>query len=338
VTADDGTAAIRDVLACYGIEGTSVRPIAGGRANRHWRVDAGADEFVLREYNALRTPAAIAYEHEMLAHVDARGWPVAPPLRADGGSTTITAHGRTYALFPSLPGAPGAYYDDERRRAKGALLARLHRDMASSPMREQREGFGRIWELDLLTAGTPHATFNDMLRAFGQEHRELASAVRSERYRSLRELSRLGYGDEPDVFVHADFHNENLLFDGDRLTAVLDFDEVHRDARAVDLACSIVNDCAEPPADIATDPRATAAFVAGYAAESPLTDAELRLIVPLMRAYHVWLLAYTLRRWALGDGRADAVARIERRVGERMPQLQARAGEIEAAVLEAGEG
>jgi Ser/Thr protein kinase RdoA (MazF antagonist) len=338
VSGDAATTVIGEVLARYGISGASVHPITGGRANRHWQVEASAAAYVLREYNALRTPPAIAFEHEMLAHVHARGWPVASALRADGGSTTVTAHGRTYALFPSLPGAPGAYYDDERRRAKGALLARLHRDMASSPMREQREGFGRIWELDLLTAGTPHTTFNDMLRAFGQEHRDLASAVRSQRYRSLRELSRLGYGDEPDVFVHADFHNDNLRFDGNRLTAVLDFDEVHRDARVVDLACSIVNDCAEPPADVATDARAAAAFVAGYATESPLMAAESRLILPSMRAYHVWLLAYTLRRWSLGDGRANAVARIERRVGERMPQLQARAGEIEAAVLEAGGG
>lgn len=326
---------LRDVVARYGIGVTAVGEISSGRVNRHWRIEAAdGGAYVLRRYARERSTSAIAYEQRVIEHAAGRGWPVASPLTAAEGATTVADSGRTYALFPFMRGAPGPARDLGRLRMKGNLLARLHGDLASWPERQQRDGWGRVWEHDISSPIGEHSSFNDALLAFGREHPALAAKIRTARYRSVRELARLGYGALSDQLVHFDFHNENLFFDGDELTALLDFDSVHLDARVADIACSIANDCAEPPADIATSPAAAAAFVDGYVRHTALDDVELRLIAPLLRGYRLAGLSRTLTAWAAG--RADQVfARLHRLLDERLPALDANGPQIEAAIMRA---
>jgi homoserine kinase type II len=319
------------ILDRFGIEPAAISAVAAGRYNTHWRVVTPAGECALRRYNPARLAASIPYEHAMLAHAAARGWPVAVPAKSRDGTTAVETEGRVFALFPWLAGQPGRAHSPAHLRIKGRLLARLHHDLTSFGTGAQRAGFGRIWELDLPLQSSRFATFNEMLREFGREHTRLASAIRAQRYRSLRELARSGYGDLADVELHGDFQRDNLLFDGGDLTGVLDFDNAHRDARVVDVAWSIISDCAEPPTDTAIDPTLAAALVGGYAGHTPLSDAELRLVVPLIRAHSVAICAWSVRRY-LESGDADILRRLDRRVSVRLPQLEARASAIEAAI------
>ncbi len=173
-----------------------------------------------------------------------------------------------------------------------------------------------------------------MLREFGRDHARLASAVRAQRYRSLRELARRGYGELPDTQIHGDFQRDNLLFDAGELCGVLDFDHAHRDARVVNIAWSIISDCAEAPAETAIDPRLAAALVAGYAEDTPLSGAEPRLMVPLIRAHNVAICSWSVRRY-LESGDTTVLPRLDRRVNIRLPQLDARAAALEEAIAAA---
>jgi Ser/Thr protein kinase RdoA (MazF antagonist) len=287
---------------------------------------------VLRRYADFRSEAAIAYEHDALRHAASAGWPVAQPIAAAGGATCVTRDGERYVLFPHMPGTPASRHDPRRLRINGRLLARLHDDMARFAAAGQRDGWGRTWE----EPPGRDAPFNESLRRFGAEHRELASMVRRERYRSLRELSRLGYGDLPDGCVHFDFHHDNLFFEHGRLTAVLDFDSVHLDARVVDIAASIANDCAEPPAEIATDVALARAFVGGYMEHAALEEQEIRLIVPMLRAYRVWSFMFFIPLWRTGDAGYDEriVKGVHRSATQRLPALASRASALERAFME----
>jgi len=324
-------AEVGGVLGHFGVDAISVELIPTGRFNTNWAVDSRDAQYVLRRYNAARLAASIPYEHAMLAHVSAAGWPVATAIASTDGKTVIEHDGRRCALFPFLEGEAGPAHNPRHLRIKGRLLARLHRDMTSFPAAEQRAGFGRVWELDVPLEASRFGTFNAMLRECGRNRPELASAIRTQRYRSLRELARLAYGDLPDVHIHGDFQRDNLLFDRGELTGVLDFDHAHRDARVADIAWSILSDCAEPPAETAIDPRLAAALVGGYAEHTPLADAELHLIVPMIRGHNLSILAWTLRRW-LDAPDAEMLRRLERRVSIRLPQLDARAAAIDEAI------
>lgn len=327
-------ATLHDVLERFGLAG-EVRDIRSGRVNRHWRVVADGDTFALRRYHAQRSPAAIEFEHDLLRHVAGQGWPVATALPTSTGDTIAEADGRSYALFPFLPGRPAPYNNGRYLRLKGRLLARLHHDMASWQAPGQREGFGRLWELDVYVGAlSAFDSFNELLRAFALEQPEAARAIRVQKYACLRELARLGYGELPAAPVHSDFHHDNLLFQRGELTGLLDFDLARLDARVADIASSIALDCLAPPAYNEIDPAAVRAFVGGYVEYTPLSEAELRLIVPLVRACHLWLVAYRLTQWASAEN-AKALASIERSIACRFPSFERRRTELDAAVAQA---
>jgi len=335
-TSIQATASLNAVLAQFGIDNATIRDIRTGRVNRHWRVETANQTFALRRYTPRRSLAAIRYEHDMLRHLDARGWPVAPPVPSvDGSQTLAHVDGRSYSLFPFLPGRPSPQAP-RYARLKGRLLARLHQDLASWEAPGQREGFGRKWELDVdVAANCDFASLNELLFAFGQEHADLARAVRSQKYVMLRELSTLGYGELPAVPGHFDFHHDNLLFQRGALTGLLDFDLAHLDARVADIASSIELDCVAPPAYNEINPALAAEFVAGYVEHSALSDAELQLIVPLVRAALLSLVVWRLTRWARGDEPEYALRSLERSISERFPSFARKRGELEAAVLQA---
>jgi homoserine kinase type II len=322
---------IADVLRRFGVADAALTRIAAGRDNEHWRIEATDGSFVLRRYNIGHTALSTAYEHEVLRQLDPTPWPVAAPIVAHDGETLVEHRARLYALFPVLRGGAGPAHSLSHLHVKGRLLARLHGDLAHLPVEGQRQGYGRIWELD-----AAERTFNDLLRDFGEHQSELASAIRGERYRNLRELSQLGYGEIEDQIIHGDFQRDNLLFDGAQLSGVLDFDHAHRDAAVVDVAWSIISDCAEPPEDTAISVEAAAAFVAGYNEERRLDEHESRLIVPLLRAHNLSILSWMLPIW-LERRDDDSLFRIERRVRRRLPQLAERATALETAFFPTGQ-
>jgi homoserine kinase type II len=327
--------ALLEALGRLGVTARSVERIPIGRMNETWRVESDEGAYALRRYRDERTESAIAYEHDVIAHLAGRGWPVARPLAGDGGGTWTTVDGRRYAAFPWLPGERGLPRTARQQRVKGRLLARLHRDLAAFHATEQRDGWGRVWEMDRLFSGGAHASFADALSEFAKHEPALASSVRQAKYRMLRELARLGYGEQPDALIHFDFHDDNLLFSRGTMTGLLDMDSVHLDARVVDIAATIANDCAAPPADIVPAIDATAALVEGYREHTPLEEAELRLIVPAIRSYWVWSMPAAVRRWLI-DRDDSHLARLRRRLDARLPALDDAQPVLERAIIGGG--
>lgn len=325
--------ALAEVFRAFGIEAESIESIASGRVNQHWRVTSSGRDVILRRYSPFRAPAAIAFEHAVPQHAAAMGWPVAIPLRAQDGGSAVQVEGAFFALFPMLPGVARVDTSLAHQRIKGRLLARLHRDMAGFAPTAQREGFGRLWELDPLVQSAGAVSFNDLLARFGREHSALAAGVRRQRYRSLRELARLGYGDLPAITIHGDFQRENLLFDGGELTGLLDFDSCRCDAAAADLAASAWLDCLDASGD-RIHPGAAAAFIEGYAGARPLLDQEQRMLPALVRAQMLWFIAFRLMQW-LYDGLPQAVESIARTVNRRFPALDAVTPALERALAAA---
>jgi Ser/Thr protein kinase RdoA (MazF antagonist) len=330
---------LEEVLGEFGVVAPAIRDVRSGRVNRHWRIDvADGRSYALRRYASpphawrSRSRGAIAFEHAALRHAASKRWPVAEAMEATDGDTVVERDGELYALFPWREGRPAPSHSKRYLRIKGRLLARLHRDMAGFDRDGQRPGFARMWELDYYM-GSPRP-FNDTLREFGEFHREAAWTVRAQRYRNLKELSRLGYGELPDTFGHFDFHHDNLLFSNGELSGLIDFDSAHLDARVADIATSVALDCIEPPTYNAIDPAALRAFVAGYVEASPLSEQELQLMVPLVRSWIVAAAAGRIAQW-LEAPNDKILVKIRRTVEFRIPAFEQRRAAMEEAVKEA---
>jgi Ser/Thr protein kinase RdoA (MazF antagonist) len=256
---------IPNILSSWDIVPDEVSPI-GANGNRHWRVRRGCDGFVLRMYRNGQSDSSIRYELDILNHLRSRGWPVAAAV-----GDTVLHSGYVFALFPLLPGNPHEEETADQRRGRGRLLAELHRELSAMTDMGQRSGWKRADEVT-------HSIEADYLRP-GDTPRTIA--LHLERVRDR--LDAAGASSFPVTVIHGDFIAQNLLFQRDELSGVLDFDSVHLDLRATDVACAR---------------RGTQDEVArGYLEIAPLTDAELGCLDDLWRA--------TVLRYALQVLRGD---------------------------------
>ena len=311
---------VRDVLECFGHQATAIHNAERGQVNRTWRVETARGTVAVRRYHPMRRSPAVAWEHELLEYTAGRGWPVARALPTPEGITVVEYEGSLWSVFPWLEGATANEDHPGVAHIAGRLLGRLHRDLEGFPGDGQRPGAGKVWELDVVAESAGAASFNTLLAEFGEHHSELASSVRRQRYRTLRELSSLHYPDLPDRVVHGDFGLWNLLFDDGQLSGVLDFDWCRRDAWATDVAQWIAPFSQR-------DLAVTRSFLEGYQESRPLDDVEWLLLPALMRAQLVHFCAFRLAEWKL-LGSERAVASISHTVGERFGQVDSLAAAL----------
>lgn len=325
--------ATRAALGAWGVEARSIERLAGGAVNEHWLVDTAAGPLVLRRYHCVHVAEATPYEHEVLAYLEGNGWPVAAPVPTPDGATLVESDARRWSLFPFLPGTPPA--DSPRTLQRmGALLALLHVDLADwRGGAEQRRTFGRVTDLDAYLQTRGGTTFERLMDRLHEDDPTRADALRGVRERNEWALGHLGYDALPDAVVHSECFGANVLFQDDEVTAILDFDFVHRDARAADIARSLVVECG-------TDADRLQRWLGGYAAHAdpPLGSAELDVVPSLMIANEIWntVVPLALAEGEDGDAsdamRASALASID----ERLPALEVAQPALRRATWAAG--
>ncbi len=258
------THAVGDALAAFGLH----EPVAAKAPQRGdlqprahiWVVRADASSFVLKRYHPWLAHTAIHYEHSVLAHLAAQHLPVAAPVAINGGTMWTDGAGVRWALFAALPGAPLAEADWMWHVSQAAAtLAALHRALQGfTPDGAPHPPWER-WTLERLDAALAQwPALPDLTPA-------LVTAARqrlAERYftDALLEL--------PPTVVHGDFSSTNVLWVGDRVSGVVDFERAHGDAAIVDFGAGIVS----------YHPPQLRAAVAAYHHARPLTGKERELL------------------------------------------------------------
>jgi Ser/Thr protein kinase RdoA (MazF antagonist) len=322
-----GEAEARAALGAWGIEARSVARRGSGALNEHWLIDAADGPLLLRRYHPAHAPEATPYEHAALSYLKSEGWPVAAPIATAAGATLVHQDAGHWSLFPFLPGEPAS--DSPRMLQRtGALLALLHVDLTSWPGgAEQRPTFGRVTELDTYLETRGHVTFERLMERFHRDDPVRAEALRGFHERNQWALGHLGYDALPDTVVHGECFGTNVRFEEDDVTAILDFDWVHRDARAADIARSLAFECR-------TDGQRVQRWLGGYAAHAdpPLSGAEIDVLPSLMIASEIWSAVLPLALAIGGDGGTSereeqtaerwTLASVRASIDDRLPALE----------------
>ncbi len=224
-----------------------VQPEPKGGVNTNYHVWAGGERFFLRIAEG-KTEADVRFEAEVLAYLREARFPVPELLVAGDGRPWAPAAGKLAMLFAYAPGeeiAPAAV-GPERCRRVGERLARLH-DLAGGFTAERRNQYGedrvRAWLDPLRPDGGGDPAVKEALPLLDEE---LADAAR--------------LPSAPRGLVHGDLFLDNVLWIGDRVSAVLDWEMSCVDAFAYDLAVALNQWCYGDSYDAA---RARA-LVAGY--------------------------------------------------------------------------
>ena len=260
----------RSVLSGMGLRASRIQLVAH-RRNTHWMVDTPGRRVVLRRYALDRSLGDVAYELQLLAHLDRRGWPVptavAPVVEVEGAIWCVFRYLAGRAPAPrSVAGARA----EQRRR--GQLLAQLHADLADLVDLGQRDGWRRADEG--LFDRTGKLPVDELLVQYERACPEAGRVLRSYADRMRERLGELlPYATAP-VVVHGDFTPWNIRYARGTLSAVLDFDFAHRDLRVADFALAWRGQYDD--------------VVRGYKEVSPLEPIEQELLVPI---YWAWIIA-----------------------------------------------
>ncbi len=231
-----------------------IEGIAGGSVNSNFALVLPGSRVFCRLYEE-QDLAGAEREAGLLRRLSSAGVPTPPPIEGRTGRCIEMVKGKPAALFPWRAGgmrcqASVSVHDTE---AVGEALARVHeagRHEAAIPSR-----FGAPELLQRVDRIARDARF-------GPHAPELATAVReAEEQRDAR---------LPAGLIHGDLFRDNVLWEGDRLSALLDFESACHGTYAYDLAVTILSWCFGDD----LEPHLAAGMIRGYQRVRTLTEVE----------------------------------------------------------------
>ena len=251
----------------------ALEPIAAGIENTNYFVTTTQGRYVLTLFE--RLPAEqLPFYLGLMAHLARHGIPCPAPIADLSDRYLSELNSKPAALVTRLPGASIERSQVAHCAALGALLARMHLAGRSYPRYLENPRGMRWWrsaasEVRPLLERTEQALLDEELR-----------------FQSLHRFS-----DVPRGPVHADLFRDNVLFEQERLSGVIDFYFAGVDCLLYDVAVCANDWClADPERDPCLDPARTTALLDAYRAYRPLSAAE-------RDAWPVMLRAAALRFW-----------------------------------------
>jgi homoserine kinase type II len=251
---------VREILSMFGLVYVAYQPIAAGTVNTNVKVETleGLRFLRINEGKALDD---VVREAAIVEHVAGLGVPTPAPVRTVAGEVHAAWRGQLVSLFPWRPGRTlvRAEVTPAHAAAAGAALARLHLVGRSFP--DHRPGRYEPDEIERRLERVQSVAASDAALA------EAVVVLAPE----LALLERERRPDLPLGLIHGDLFIDNVLFDGDALVALLDFEQASWGRLAYDLAVTLLA-FAFGRDDFRPD--VVRALMEGYAAVRPVTAAE----------------------------------------------------------------
>ncbi|MCS6882796.1 MAG: homoserine kinase [Oscillochloridaceae bacterium] len=284
----------------------SVRPASHGAVNETAFVETSSGRYVVRRNQRATGWGKIELRHRLLNWLRIRGFPSPRLIPARNGDNAVEVDGRVFEVFTFIDGDEFNIDRPAHISGTGSILARYHRTVADFPHLPPPEAprynpgsllglIERLMQRDIMGELAEPLNWYDRRAAY------LRSVLPDE-----------AYADLPHVLIHGDMHRDNVIFRGDAVAALIDFDQVTVDARIVDLADALVDFTvgATPPDWFPwgvyagpLDPQRARLLLEGYHTIAPLTDAERKALPVLVEV--IWLQGNLRRVLGTSDAEPD---------------------------------
>jgi homoserine kinase type II len=222
----------------YGLNVIGVTGLLAGSVNSSFDLELmGGQRAFLRIYEEQSHEGA-AREARLLEHLSTRGVPTPRPLaRTDrileGAPVPafVAEHkGKAVAVFPWVDGEPLCQrrVTPEKARRVGEALARVH--LAGASFEGTRASRFDADALEARLANLPWATLDADVRAAATELRQTLAERRPR-------------APESQGVIHGDLFRDNVLWQGDSISALIDFESASRGSAAFDLCVTMLAWC-----------------------------------------------------------------------------------------------
>ncbi|MSR17551.1 MAG: hypothetical protein EXS00_00020 [Phycisphaerales bacterium] len=293
-----------EVVACFDVD--AVRTIheyrRGSRQSPKVLIETSSGQYLLkRRVREKGVQERLAFTVAVHAQCKAAGVPVAVmiPVRGTGDSVLVRG-GAIYELFEYVSGKRFARTSEQAMSA-GATLASMHGKLKNFDIGGGLDGSyhdSRTVRMAIAKAGAAVAAADP-----GVDRARLDALIGmlSERYEnSCRKCGEAVESWGREFIIHGDFHPGNLLFDGDEVRVVLDFDSVRRGCAQMDVANGAMQ-------------FSLAKMVSGTPASTWSHSLDLHRLQAFLRGY-----AATAANALAGKGEFLSPLMIEASIGETM--------------------
>jgi homoserine kinase type II len=265
-----------DVGAALRLEG-----IAEGVENSNFLLVTERGRFILTLYERRVAPADLPFFLGLMDHLAARGVPCPTPVHGRDGEALRSLCGRPAAVVSFLEGESPRRVRAAHCAAVGAALAELHLAGAGFGMARPNALSVHAWRplFEACRAGADH----------------VLPGLETEVDRELGELEAEWPDGLPRGVIHADLFPDNVFFQGEQVTGIIDFYFACVDIIAYDLAVCLNAWCFEP--DGAFNITKARQMLAAYRARRAFTPRELAALPLLARGAALRFLLTRLFDW-----------------------------------------
>lgn len=241
----------------------SFEGISDGIDNTNYWVSTTQGRFVLTLFESLSADELPDFLN-LLSHLHQNNLPCPRAEIDQQGNALRHLNGKPAVLFNALSGAAIASPTTAQCREIGLQLARLHRCTQ-----------GYVFPVNSSNGLVGCKTLRDKIDAhlLKEDRQLLDDELDFQANNSLENL--------PQGVIHADLFRDNVLFDGDRLSGLLDFYSACTDALLFDVAVTINDWCCDE--DVLNAEKVTA-LLSAYDSLRPFTDQEKQQTPMLLRA------------------------------------------------------
>jgi len=257
---------------------TGFEGIAAGIENSNFFIhtDDGADSrrYVLTVFERMDA-GELPYFMHLMKHLAANGLSCPDVMQRHDGSLLFEVQGKQGCIVSCLAGEIMDDLNQAQLHASGRALAQLH--LAGADFDERRDNpTGAAWLKEKVTEVQEKTT-----QRYGKDAAELLSD-------ELAKQCSVAHGSLPCGVIHGDLFVDNILFEGDRVSGIIDFYYAHDAAYAMDIAIAL-NAQAVTLSD--QDRLRMDAFLAGYESMRPLQAGEHEALPQLLRlsALRFWV-------------------------------------------------
>lgn len=265
--------AVGGVVACKGI--------AEGIENSNYLLVTETATFILTLYERRVQAEDLPFFISLMEFLAARGIPCPTPVRGRDGLALRQLNGRPAAMVTFLNGMSPRRLTPEHCAAVGEALARLHLAGTDFPMRRPN---------DLSVHG-----WRPLLEASARHDQQVAADLVGELGEDLVSLELNWPKQLPEGVIHADLFPDNVFFQGDRLSGLIDFYFACTDFLAYDLAVCLNAWCFET--DGSFNVTKARRLVGAYQSVRPLTPAEWQSFPVLAHGAAMRFLLTRLYDW-----------------------------------------
>ncbi|PPR79257.1 MAG: Homoserine kinase [Alphaproteobacteria bacterium MarineAlpha2_Bin1] len=241
--------------------------ITEGIENTNYFIETKSQKFILTIYEKRVTKKDLPFFLKLMTHLNKNKFPCPKPIHNKQGNVLNSIKGKPSALFSFLSGKSVEYPTWEHCNQAGLYLSIIHKTSSKFSMQRENKLSISGWK-DLLSNFRKEVNFFD---------KDLINIISEE----LEFISYNWPENLPQGIIHADLFPDNVFFENDIISGVIDFYFACNDFFAYDLAIAINAWCFNEINFL--DINKSSALLNGYQKYRKLSEEEKKILPVLAR-------------------------------------------------------